>query len=56
MGKIINELANQFNFSYEIINKDLNIASGKIDTSVIELKFNGMVGMIQRNVSRKGTL
>ncbi len=56
MGKIIKELQNQFNFSYEIINKDPSIPSGRIDTSVKELKFNGMIGMIQRNVSEKGTL
>ncbi len=52
MGKIINELANQFNFSYEIVNKDVNIGWGMLDSSVDEIRFNGMVGMIQRNVSK----
>jgi hypothetical protein len=52
MGIIINELANQFNFSYEIVNKDVDIDWGKLDTSTDELKFNGMVGMIQRNVRK----
>jgi hypothetical protein len=52
MGKIVNELANYFNFSYEIVNQDLNINWGSSDSGVDEPKFNGMVGMIQRNVSK----
>ncbi len=52
MGKIIKVLANQFNFSYEIVNQDENIDWGILDSSVDELRFNGMVGMIQRNVSQ----
>ncbi len=52
MGKIINMLANQFNFSYEIINQDTNIGWGILDEGVDEIRFNGMVGMIQRNVSK----
>ncbi len=52
MGKIINELANKFNFSYEIVNQDVNIDWGTLDHNANELRFNGMVGMIQRNVSK----
>ncbi len=52
MGIIINELANKLNFSYQIVNQDVNIGWGILDPSVDEIRFNGMVGMIQRNVSK----